>query len=227
MARAMLLSVEDHARISAAVGAAEAPSDGEISTMVARQSDGYHDWALLLSIITGLLAPTLIAANAAAVDAWLVAVGGGWHAGYAVGELIAVGIAAQALVTLLAWLALRWMPLRLALTPSGLKRSRVRAAAIRAFRTGIEARTRAATGVLIYLSLAEHRAEILGDAGITARVSAEDWVETLAALIEGVKDGRAADGIVEAVALTGALLARHFPRSHDDQNEMPDRLIEL
>ncbi len=227
MARATLLSADDHARISAAVSAAEASSDGEISTMVARRSDDYADWAVLLSVLAGLIAPALIAANAAAVDAWLVAASGGWHGGYTVGELIAIAIAAQLVTSLLAWAVLRWMPLRLALVPPGLRRSRVRGAAIRAFRIGIEARTRAATGVLIYLSLAEHRAEILGDAAITARVAPEDWVETLAALIEGVKDGRTADGIIEAVGLTGALLATHFPRSHDDQNEMPDRLIEL
>lgn len=227
MARMMLIPPQDHARISAAVGAAEAASDGEISTMVARQSDDYAEWAMLLAALTGLLAPALVAGDAAGFDALLVAIGGGWHSGYTSGELIAMTILMQLVLSGLAWLALRWMPLRLALTPPGLKRARVRAAAIRAFRVGIEARTRAATGVLIYLSLAEHRAEILGDAAITTKVGAEEWVETMAALLSEVKEGRPGDGIIAAVGLTGALLAKHFPRSHDDINEMPDRLIEL
>lgn len=227
MARMSLISPEDHARISAAVSAAEAASDGEISTMVARQSDDYAEWAMLLAALVGLLAPALVASDTAGFDALLVAIGGGWHSGYTTGELIAVTILLQLLLFGLAWLALRWMPLRLLLTPPGLKRSRVRAAAIKAFRVGIEARTRAATGVLIYLSLAEHRAEILGDAAITTKVGPEDWVETMAALLTEVKAGRPGDGIVASVGLTGALLAKHFPRSHDDQNEMPDRLIEL
>ncbi len=227
MANMVLIAPADHARISAAVAAAEAASDGEISTMVARQSDDYADWAVLLSAVTGLVAPALVASDAAGFDALLVTIGGGWHSGYTTGEVIVVTMALQLLMSGLAWLALRWVPLRLALTPPGLKRSRVRNAAIKAFRVGIEARTRAATGVLIYLSLAEHRAEILGDAAIASKVEAANWGETMAAMLTEVKAGRPGDGIIEAVRLTGALLATHFPRSHDDQNEMPDRLIEL
>jgi hypothetical protein len=34
------------------------------------------------------------------------------------------------------------------------------------------------------------------------------------------------DGIVAAVAKAGELLSRHFPRSHDDRNELPDSAIE-
>lgn len=227
MTQAILIPAEDHVRISAAVAAGEAASDGEISTMVARQSDDYAEWAMLLAALFGFLAPALVASDSAGFDALLVAISGGWNSGYTTGEIIAVTIVLQIALSALAWLALRWMPLRLFLTPPGLKRARVRAAAIRVFRVGIEARTRAATGVLIYLSLAEHRAEILGDAAITAKVGPEEWVETMAALLTEVKAGRPGDGIVAAVGLTGALLTQHFPRSHDDQNEMPDRLIEL
>jgi putative membrane protein len=223
----VLIPPEDHARISAAVAAGEAASDGEISTMVARQSDDYADWAMLLAAITGFLAPIAIASDTSGFDALLVAISGGWHSGYTPGQIMAVTVILHLLLSVLAWLALRWMPLRLLLTPPGLKRSRVRDAAIKAFRVGIEARTRAATGVLIYLSLAEHRAEILGDAAITAKVGAEEWGEAMAALIAEVTLGRPGSGIVAAVDLIAALLATHFPRSHDDQNEMPDRLIEL
>jgi putative membrane protein len=105
--------------------------------------------------------------------------------------------------------------------------ARVRREAVRAFRIGIESRTRAATGVLIYLSLAEHRAELVADAAINGKVAAADWGEAMAQLIADVRDGRPGDGIVAAVTMAGDLLERHFPRSHDDQNEMPDRLIEL
>ena len=47
------------------------------------------------------------------------------------------------------------------------------------------------------------------------------------ALIEQVREGRAADGIVAAIERVGAVLAEHFPRSADDRNEIPDRLIIL
>lgn len=227
MARTILISAEDHARISAAVAAAEAKSDGEISTMVARQSDSYAEWAVLSATIAAFLVPALVALDSARFDELLIAASGAWHADYGYGVLAAATVGLQIAMFLLVWLALLWMPLRLALTPGLLKRQRVHEAALKAFRIGIESRTRAATGVLIYLSLAEHRAEIVGDAAINAKLSSEDWLETMTVLIGEVKADRAGDGIVKAVELTGTLLAKHFPRSHDDQNEMPDRLIEL
>ena len=65
------------------------------------------------------------------------------------------------------------------------------------------------------------------DAAINGKVEAADWGEAMAQLIADVRDGRPGDGIVAAVTMAGDLLEMHFPRSHDDQNEMPDRLIEL
>lgn len=227
MARTIRISAEDHARISAAVALAEAKSDGEISTMAARQSDSYAEWAVLLAALIAFLVPALVAIDSRGFNDLLVEITGAWHVDYSFGALAAATVALQLAVFLLVWLVLLWMPLRLMLTPSVLKRQRVHEAAIKAFRIGIESRTRAATGVLIYLSLAEHRAEIVGDAAINAKVTSEDWLETMTVLIGEVKAGQPGNGIVQAVELTGTLLARHFPRSHDDQNEMPDRLIEL
>jgi putative membrane protein len=222
-----LIPAADHDRISAAVAQAELASDGEIATMVAAKSDDYRDWALLLTLLAGLTTLALIAAFPACFSGLLLTLSGAWHGGYSAGELIAAALAAQILTMALVWLALGWMPLRLALTPRSIKVARVRREAVRAFRIGIESRTRAATGVLIYLSLAEHRAEIVADAAINTHVQPGDWGDAMAALTADVRDGRPGDGIVEAVEMVGALIARHFPPSHDDINEMPDRLIEL
>lgn len=224
---AFLIPAEDHVRISAAVAAAEAASDGEIGTMVARQSDDYAEWAVLLSTLASMAVPALIAVWPDEFDAALLALTDSWHGGFGTGELMLAGLALQLVAFILVWLLLRWQALRMALTPAFLKRARVHAAAVKAFKIGIESRTRAATGVLIYLSLAEHRAEIVADDAITSKVGAEEWGEALTALIEEVRAGRPGEGIIEAVTHAGTLLARHFPRSHDDSNEMPDRLIEL
>ncbi|QIK96367.1 hypothetical protein G7076_07840 [Sphingomonas sp. HDW15A] len=122
---------------------------------------------------------------------------------------------------------MKWMPLRLALTPGATKTRRVRRRAIMLFKAAAERRTEGRTGVLIYLSMGEHRAEIVGDAAITAVTTPETWGEAMAALIADVKDGRPADGIVAAIALIGEVLAHHFPRDAADRNEIPDKLIEL
>jgi len=118
-------------------------------------------------------------------------------------------------------------PVRMALTPAGTKTRRVRRSAIAHFRGAAERRTRGRTGILIYLSLAERRAEIVADQAIAAKVKPEMWGEAMAALVEEVKAGRAGRGLVRAVEKVGAVLAEHLPRSHDDTNEIPNRLIEL
>lgn len=95
------------------------------------------------------------------------------------------------------------------------------------FRTGAERRTVGRTGILIYLSMAEHRAEIVGDEAITSVTTPETWGEAMQALLSEVKQGRAADGIIAAVGIIGEVLASHFPKSSEDSNEIPDKLIEL
>ena len=115
----------------------------------------------------------------------------------------------------------------MALTPRATIGRRVRRRAIEHFRAGIEARTASTTGVLLYLSLLEHRAEIVADRAIAAKVPSEAWGSTMAELVIAIRDGRAGDGIVAAVAGIGAILAEHFPHSGTDPNELPDGLILL
>ena len=124
-------------------------------------------------------------------------------------------------------LLLKYMPLRLALTPGATKQRRVRRRAISIFKAGAERRTIGRTGILIYLSMGEHRAEIVADEAITQVTTPETWGEAMAALLVEVKAGRPADGIVAAVERVGAVLKEHFPRSSTDTNEIPDKLIEL
>src|SRR3546814_3013575 len=69
------------------------------------------------------------------------------------------------------WLILLWRPLRLALTPRAIKAQRVRARAIDLFKVGTEAKTVGRTGVLLYVSLRAHRADIVADEAIAAKVA--------------------------------------------------------
>ncbi len=80
---------------------------------------------------------------------------------------------------------------------------------------------------MLYLSVAERRAELIADESIHSKVAPEVWGDAMAALITAVRDGRPGDGLADAVGQIGTVLAAHFPRSADDTNELPDRLIEL
>ncbi len=223
----MRLTDADRAKVAAAVTAAESLTDGEIVTIVARQSDPYHDVALHWAVLGMLLVLALLATIPGAAEPLHALAADPWAEAPSASALFVVALIAATLGFLLVRLALAATPLRLALTPRATKARRVRRRAVLLFRTAVEARTRAATGVLLYLSLAEHRAEIVADAPIHSRVAPEVWGEAMAALLAAVKDDRPGDGMAAAVARIGAVLAEHFPRSDDDTNELPDRVIEL
>lgn len=221
------LSEADHARVSEAVARAEQASDGEIVTIVADKSDSYHDVGLHYAVLGMLLVPAVLAFVPQGGLEAFIAPFVGWSETLEHGALMVFLFVVLALAFLAVRFLLAWMPLRMALTPGSTKSRRVRRRAIQLFRVGAERRTVGRTGVLIYLSLAEHRAEIVADEAIHSKVEAEVWGDAMAALVEGVKAGRTGDGMVGAVERVGAVLAACLPRSAEDTNELPDRLIEL
>jgi putative membrane protein len=223
----MRLSVDQHARVSAAVAAAEANTSGEIVAIAAGNSDAYHDVALHWAMLAMLLVVALVAAVPQCAVDLLDRITGRWGAEWSLSQLASILLATLALTFLLARLATLPMALRMLLTPGATKTRRVRRRALAMFRAAIEGRTHGSTGVLIYLSLDEHRAEIIADAGIHEKVPAEFWADAMAALLAATRDGRPGDGMADAIGLIAGPLAEHFPRGHDDRNELPDRLIEL
>lgn len=223
----MQLSSADHDRVTAAVAQAEANTDGEIVTVVAGQSDAYHDVALHWAVLAMLLALAVLATWPGLVE-WLHArVADPWSEPATVRAALTTALIAVTVTFLAVRLLLASTPLRLALTPRATRARRVRRRALALFRTAAEQRTIARTGVLLYLSLAERRAEIVADAAIHTRVAPDIWGEAMAALIAALRDGRPGDGMADAVAQIGRVLAEHFPKTDADVNELPDRLIVL
>jgi putative membrane protein len=221
------LSEEDHDKVSAAIAAAEGNSAGEIVAVATEQSDSYHDvalhWALLVLIATLAIFAAFPDLLRWYFDLFL----GGWRPEPSMRELLTLLLVLSVAKFTIMLLILRYMPLRLALTPGATKSRRVRRRAIQVFKAAAQRRTEGRTGILIYLSMAERRAEIIGDEAITAVTTPETWGEAMAALIVDVKDGRPGDGIVAAIGEVGTVLSQHFPRSATDANEIPDKLIEL
>jgi putative membrane protein len=221
------LSEQDHARVSAAIAAAEASSDGEIVAVVTDLSDPYHDVALHWAVLALIAVLAWGAACPACLTWWYETLSGGWVTEPSVRELLTLLMILAVVKFTAVLLILKYMPLRLALTPGGTKTRRVRRRAISIFKAGAERRTVGRTGILIYLSMAERRAEIVADETIVKVTSPETWGEAMAALLVEVKAGRMADGMIAAIEQVGVVLAEHFPRSSTDTNEIPDKLIEL
>lgn len=221
------LNEADHDRVTAAVAEAEKTTDGEIVTIVARRSDPYHDaglhWAMG-AVFLALSAAAAFPQHFRAICSWLLR---SWEHEVEDWKLLTILLGLLILKFLVVRYLLAWMPLRMALTPKGTKARRVRRRAITLFRAVAQGRTRGRTGVLIYLSLDEHRAELVADAAINEKVAPQIWGEAMAALIDGVRDGRAGEGLAEAVRQVGVVLTAHFPATGDNPNELPDRLIEL
>jgi putative membrane protein len=152
---------------------------------------------------------------------------GGWQPDPTLSQLLTLLMVFATLKFTVALLILKWMPLRLMLTPAATKHRRVRRRAVVIFKAAAERRTAGRTGILIYLSMAEHRAEIVADEAILKVTDEHTWGEAMTALIAEVREGRPGDGIVAAIERVGLVLAEHFPRTTEDINEIPDKLIEL
>lgn len=221
------LTDAEREKVAAAITAAEAKSNGEIVAVATPISDAYHDVALHWALIPLFAVLAWAAWRPSALTWWYDFLFGGWSPDPTLSQLFTLLMVLAALKFIVALLILKWMPLRLLLTPAATKHRRVRRRAIAIFKAAAEKRTAGRTGILIYLSMAERRAEIIGDAAITSATNPETWGEAMAALLVDVREGRVADGIVAAIEQVGTVLAEHFPRSADDVNEIPDKLIEL
>ena len=86
-------------------------------------------------------------------------------------------------------------------------------------------KTKDANGILIYISLLEHRAWILADSGINDRIDNSKWDEALQVITTGLKKGTACDALCQAIGLIGDILQKEFPIQDDDQNELHDLII--
>jgi len=219
-------SSADRQRVSDAVRAAEGNTSGEIVTIIADRSDGYEDIALVYAGLAALFVPVLFAAWPALPLNIVARFTSGWGA-TEVRDLMLLTFIAMALVSALKFGVLQHEPLRMFWTPKAVRRARVRARAIDLFKVGAEARTTGRTGILVYLSLGEHMAEIVADEAIYTRVPDTEWGDAMIALVAKVREGRIADGMIASVARVGTILSAHLPRADDDANELPDRLIEL
>lgn len=76
--------------------------------------------------------------------------------------------------------------------------------------------------VLIYVLMAEHDVEIVADRGFNGRVSAEEWETVCRQMESGFRAGQFEAGVVAGVRAASVLIARHFPATPRDRNELPD-----
>jgi len=224
---ARYLNAEQHKIVSEAVAAAELSTSGEIVTVLADRSDGYADLVLLWATTASFTVMSLFALFPMPfMNLWDRLIGG-WMHEWTTGELASMTIALGLITFVATWAVQLWEPLKFALVPSPVRTNRVHQQAIKHFKVGAERRTHGRTGILIYLSMREHRAEIVADEPIAEKVSADVWGNAMADMLVEIRKGCIAEGLAAGVRDVGEVLSEHFPRTEDDENELPDRLIEV
>ncbi len=192
-------------RVADAVKRAEALSRGQIVPAVVEKSDAYPEVRWRGALV--FAAAATLAVLAARVPLTLA-------------ELplvqLAAGIAGAALSL--------WDPVERLLAGRRALDEAVRARALRAFHEHGLHKTAEGTGVLVFASLFEREAVVLGDHGIHDKMG-DDWSKAVDALVAGRRKGDPASGFVDAIAVCGARLAQHFPRegaAAAQSNELED-----
>ena len=209
-----VLTEADLARIEAAVGAAEQRTAGEIVPYVVRHSGRYDVAAWRAASAGALLAAAATLGISALYDGW----GLTWlYSTWAVVLATALGGTAGAL-------AGAFVPaVRRLLAGPGLLAETVHRRASEAFLDEEVFNTRDRTGILLFVSLFEHRIEVLGDAGINAKVEPDEWVGVVDRVRAGIVQRDLAGGLVAAVEMCGDLLHRRGVEIRpDDTDELPD-----
>jgi putative membrane protein len=193
-------------RISDAVREAEKQTAGEIVPMLVGQSDEYPGARWRLAIVTALLSGALAYFFLDDFDpVWILwAQIPGLYIGYWLGSFGAV--------------------LRPFLVSSKIDEE-VHQRAVQAFFLHNLHATKDRTGILVMVSLLEHRVEILADTGINAKVPRDMWEKILNDMIGKIKSGDLTEGFCAAVRECGEVLAKDFPGTHENPNELSDRVI--
>lgn len=211
-----LFTDDDRERIQEAVAAAEGYTSGEIVPYVVEDADEYPvaTWrGVAYGVLLGLVPPALVFAF---YTGWGLA----WmHTGLGVALMAVLGGVLGGL------LATFVRPLKRLLIGSDRLTRAVHRRAMQAFVEEEVFKTRDRTGILLFVSLFEHRIEVVGDEGINAKVEADDWVEVVARVRRGIVEKKPGEGLVEAIALCGDLLRRRGVEIRDDDtDELPNRL---
>lgn len=190
-----------------AVAQAEMRSSGEIATMVVWESDRYREAEELGALLLAALVGVAFAVALHHVTIWTY-------------------IPLVCLLYFPALLLLRRFP-RLKLSFAGARRqaeSVAERALVAFYQQGLY-RTEQETGILIFISLLERKVWILGDRGINQKIPPGYWESLAGQLAQGIRSGQAAETLCQVVAACGGELARHFPRTSSDRNELSDDII--
>jgi putative membrane protein len=208
------LSGTEREKVIAAVKAAEKLTSGEIVPMVVSASYRYP----MADVIGG-------AAFALPISLILTPLVGGWlwlgtqNLWLFLGVFAILFIAFHEIVKRTYWLK-RWFISQREIDEE------VEEAAVTSFFTEGLYRSRDETGVLVFISVFEHKVWILADRGINEKVPEGQWNDIVTIIVDGIKQKRQTESICDAVEKIGAILQEHFPIKPNDTDELKNLIVD-
>jgi putative membrane protein len=212
----MHLSEEEKARISEAVRVAEARTRAEIVPMLVARSGMYRDAQHRAGLALALIVLTALLMGEGLWATWP------WQT---------VNAAYLLLATVLAYAVGSgfgtFAPVIRAVTSTERLRQKVQLRAERAFAQHSLSRTSQRTGVLLMVSLLEHRVCVLPDVGIGPGIAPAQWNEVVEAVVAGLKKNDIAGGFCAGIERCGLLLTHACPAGlGDNPDELSNRLLQ-
>jgi len=226
-----MLSREDQKRIADAVTAAEEKTDGEITCVLAQEVSNYREVPLGWAALAALgLPPLLVLAGLERLALADIFTSWSDDSLRAVKDLILRVLSAYSLLQAVIFVAVALVvalpSVRRVMTPGVLKRHRVRMVAHHHFAASGYRLEQGVPHILIFASLKDRRVELVAHKAIHETVGQGLWDAAVAAVTEGMKTGKPADGFVRAIGLCGDAMAKNFPVTGPKTNRMPNEIWE-
>ena len=199
-----MIDERERQQIADAIAAVESRTNAELVTVLASRSDDYRPFALLWAAVIALLpAPVLVFFVSSSAQVVLI-------------ELVTFCVLA---------LVFLFTPLGIRVVPEAVRERRASSMARTQFLERGLHHTAAETGLLLFVSQAEHYVEILADRGIARHVDEVRWQSIVERFVTDVRGDRVLQGFLAAVESCGEILAEVCPKTPDNRNELDDRLI--
>jgi len=198
-------------------------SGGEIATAVIAESDDYGFRELAFALVVGFIVFTVTALFDSSMEAFFSSLFWDFNSRLLPFIYSWIGLFFGALAYFLAQIP----AVDRLIVPKKVMAAAVQSRARRHFMEAGVYDTLDHTGILIFVSLLEHRVELIADRGINEKVDPEIWNSIVKKMIGKISAGELSDAIIDAVRESGDILAEKIERRQNDRNELDNSPQEL
>ncbi len=202
------LTQQEKVEIADAIAKAETTNSGEIVAVLTKASDGYYYIPLMWAALFALLIP-------ATINLFHIELFYGWQ------------YESQLIAFVCMALLFRWRPIKLWLVPKYVQQQRCHRMAMQQFVEQNIHDTDDRTGILFFVSVAEHYVEIIADEGINSVVDKTTWENIVQLFTNKVKKSEVKEGFLQAIDECERILIEHIPAVKDNENELSNQFVEL